>query len=400
MTAPGIEATLTARCEDIPAHTGRRLWLMMLALLGVLSAVPAVNLLADPYGAWGGTLLGHAYLRDEAKQARVFTPYRLRTARPTTLLLGSSRMLQGIPIASAAETGIYNAGLPGITLDETDAIVRLALKNPILKQVIWDVDFSVFNENWKGFLDADTRRRLDGDPRLLWQETLLSMEALDRSRQLAAAAMKGRTQLPAGELRPALWDEAFIREGLQQAAPKTLADDQQAALVTHVAQWTNIYGHYQLSATQLRLFADLVARIDGAGVKLILFIPPFSEFELETIRQTGRWPVFQQWKRELAAVRPYWDFSGYTQLARMDQLFEPVYFCHFQPPVGHVLLRHILGERCDQCGDTARVILNAGVWVDATSVEQHLQNQQALLTHTQEDSRYVSLAAAAAMIPR
>jgi len=230
----------------------------------------------------------------------------------------------------------------------------------------------------------------------LLQETLLSLEVLDRSRQLAAAAMKGRTQQPAGELPPGPWDEAVIREVLQQAVPRPLTDDQQAGLATLVAQWTDFYGHYQLSATQLRLFADVVARVEGAGVKLILFIPPFSEFELETIRQTGRWPVFQQWKRELAAVRPYWDFSGYTQLARMDQLFEPIAFCHFEPPVGHVLLRHLLGERCDQCGDTARVILNAGVWVDATSVEQHLQNQQALLTQTQEDSRYASLAAAAA----
>jgi len=339
MTAPGIEATLTARCAGAQAEAGRRLWLMMLALLVVLSAVPAVNLLADPYGAWGSTLLGH----------------------------------------------------------ETAAVIRLALKNPVLRQVIWDVDFSVFNQNWSGFLDPDTRRRLAGDPRLLLQETLLSMEALDRSRRRAAAAMNRRTQLPAGELRPVPWDEAVIREVLQQGDRKTLADDRQAALAAHVAQWTDFYGHYQLSATQLRLFADIVARVEGAGVKLILFIPPFSEFELETIRQTGRWPVFQQWKRELAAVRPYWDFSGYTQLARMDQLFEPVYFCHFEPPVGHVLLRHLLGERCDQCGDTARVILNAGVWVDATSVEQHLGNQQAaLLMHTQEQSRYALLAAAAA----
>jgi hypothetical protein len=107
--------------------------------------------------------------------------------------------------------------------------------------------------------------------------------------------------------------------------------------------------------------------------------------------------VFQQWKRDLAAVHPYWDFSGYTQLARMDELFDPVYFCHFRAPLGYVLLRHFRGERCDQCGDTAQVILNAGVWVDATSVEQHLQDQQAaLVAHSREQSRYAQLAEAAA----
>ena len=129
---PGIEATLTARCEDAQAHAGRRLWLMMLALLGVLSGVPAVNLLVDPYGAWGGTLIGyaHAYPPCDLVKARVCVPYRLRTARPSTILLGSSRMLQGVPIVSASEMGIYNAALPGITLDETDAIVRSGAQEP------------------------------------------------------------------------------------------------------------------------------------------------------------------------------------------------------------------------------------------------------------------------------
>ena len=57
---------------------------------------------------------------------------------------------------------------------------------------------------------------------------------------------------------------------------------------------------------------------------MIPFVPPFSEYELELIRQGGQWETFQNFKRQLASVAPFWDFSGYNEIARTI-LFTPTY---------------------------------------------------------------------------
>src|SRR5205823_578824 len=110
-----------------------------------------------------------------------------------------------------------------------------------------------------------------------------------------------------------------------------------------------------------------------AGIGITLFIPPLSRCELEAIEQAGQWPTFQHWKRELLAAGPYWDFSGYGKLDRADVLFLDV--PHFKPTVGQVILRELLGEDCSQCGEMARLVWDAGVWVDTTTVDQYLTGQ-------------------------
>ena len=53
---------------------------------------------------------------------------------------------------------------------------------------------------------------------------------------------------------------------------------------------------------------------------------------------------------------------------------------HFKPAVGQVILRTLLGMDCDDCGDTAQIVLDAGVRVDAASVELYLARQEGART--------------------
>ncbi len=359
------------------APGSRRLGLMMGALCVPLAAVAAVNWLVNPYGAWRTALVDPIYQRQLPGSERVQVPYRVRTERPATVLLGSSRVLIGMPIEQGCRDHVMNAALSGATLDEIGAIIRLAIANPRLRRVVWGVDFTTFNEHWSGFLHAPTYLRLRRDTRLLVQETLLSMEAIDASRHALLTALHGPAELPSTWQLPVPWPESVIRRSLDelQAAPLDASRAAERDLIA--GQWADIYSTYQLSAAQVDLFRELVGVIRRAGLELILFVPPFSEYELELIRQTGRWETFQRWKRELATVASYWDFSGYDELARTDAYFDPVGFCHFEPPVGEAVLRHVLGQSCDACGAAARRIASAGVWVDTSTVEAHLQMQDA-----------------------
>ena len=52
----------------------------------------------------------------------------------------------------------------------------------------------------------------------------------------------------------------------------------------------------------------------------------------------------------------------------------------------------MLAQGCAQCGDAANIILNAGVRVDTSSVQQHLDEEDALLRASLDaDSRYAQV---------
>ena len=62
----------------------------------------------------------------------------------------------------------------------------------------------------------------------------------------------------------------------------------------------------------------------------------------------------------------------------MDSLFLDV--AHFWPAVGHAMLREFVGLGCGQCGPQAQLVREAGVWVDAATIDAHLARLEAMRT--------------------
>jgi hypothetical protein len=354
---------------------------MLLGLAAVLAAVAAINWTVNPYGAWRPAVVDPAHrvtgtARGEAGE-RVTVAYRLRAARPTTLLVGSSRVIVGMHFENHRQTEIFNASLSGASLAEIAAILRLAATNPRLERVIWGVDFYPFDRRFDGFRHPETRRRLEGSERqvltLRITETLLSLRALDDSRRVLMSAVRRRPR--EAQTIPVPWPADVIRARLADPAPGLAAADH-ALLKAQLADWVGNYSGYRASGALTALFRRAVADVRAAGVDLVLFVPPLSRCELEAIDQTGSWSAFQQWRRDLLATGPYWDFSGYGKLDRRESFFLDV--AHFWPAVGHVMMRQFLGRDCGQCGEWAPRIRDAGVRVDGTTVDAYLARQDAL----------------------
>src|SRR5262245_36822046 len=109
---------------------------MLLSLAGVLATVAGVKWIVNPYGAWRSAVIGSLArfietTRNEAHE-RVTTAYRIRAERPSTLLVGSSRVVVGMYIDRGARDGFFNASMSGASLEEIAAILRLATANPRL----------------------------------------------------------------------------------------------------------------------------------------------------------------------------------------------------------------------------------------------------------------------------
>ena len=348
----------------------RRLRMMLMALGILTGGALLFNFLVNPFGAWRHHLVSGIYYRVRAGHERVITPYLLHSTEPGTVMFGTSRVLMGIPIEQGIKDGILNAGMAAARPAEIAKAVALALNNPHLQRIIWGADFFTFDERFQP--NADTSARLGGSLSLLVLDNLLSTEALDSSYHLLNRAISGRRRLDPRVLEPIPWPADFICERFAHYPARGLtAYGERGALVQVSADMPLYKGSICCSAGMAQL-AGSIEQIRRAHVDPIVFIPPLSEYELEAIRQSGLWARFQRWKRDLAAIVPYWDFSGYNQVARTDTMFMDI--LHVKPEVGMTILRRLLGTADARCPGMAAV-LDSGLQVNSGNIEQMLALQ-------------------------
>lgn len=364
----------------------------MFALTGaMLSAGAAANYLLNPYGAWHAALIDPIFRHVE--QERVATPYLLRSTHPETLLLGSSRVLRGMRIDQGERDGVMNGALNGATLRQLSRIVSLALENPRLKRIVWGVDFFAFEEKWNREL-PDFDARMAGSLGARFEDTLLSFDALANGLDDLHRAMRGAARLQPTQTSELPWPMPVVCSDLEANRRRGLARTPADEIVAQAVNVLRYYDGYRLSPEFFDTFRATIEAARRRGVETIVFVPPMTGYELELIRQTGNWATFQDWKRRLAQLGAFWDFSGYNEIGLSDSGFIDV--MHFKPAVGQVILRRLLGDSIDSCDALAQVVAASAVRVDGAGVDAVLTRQDTMRqAATLYASRYAQLAAQA-----
>lgn len=345
---------------------------MLATAVVFFAAVALINWAVNPYGTWRVALLDGVYRR-HSPGGRVTTPYRLRGETAHTVLLGSSRVLFGMSIPQGARDGVLNAALPGAYLDELLAETDELVKNERVRRVLWGVDPHLLDARCAGFRDPLIPARLARAWRPLISETLLNTDALYASGRLLLRAVAGRRSLPFEQGAALPWSPSTVAAALTRVRPSGLASATDASVRRSLIESVQLHSTFAVDEVPMQRFRQGVARLRAAGIDVQLFIPPLSVYELEGIRQADRWKQFQEWKRRLLEVGPYWDYSGYGGLASREDLFSDV--LHAKPELGHLILRQLLGLDCEQCGATARALWQARAWVDRDTITAHLRAQ-------------------------
>jgi hypothetical protein len=366
---------------------------LMFALTGALvAAAVAFNYLANPYGAWPTRLIDPMFRRID--QERTVTPYLLRSERPATILLGSSRVLMGMRIEQGCRDGFLNAALSAATIAQLKSELDVALANPALRRIVWGVDFFSFDQRWLKS-DPDFERRIAGSREELVTDTLLSLSAFEDGYDFLRRAMRGAKKLSPEARAPVPWPDGFLCDRLNAPDRRGLQATGTAEIETELAQDLPDYARYRFAPATMDLFRAAIERARARGIEVILFIPPMSRYELELIRQSGRWDAFEDFKRRLAAVGEFWDFSGYNDMSRADAFF--MHVMHFKTPVGALMLRMMLGDGLARdCSPAVEVVKRSAMRVDDASVQDAIALQdQSMRAATESESRYSRLAAAA-----
>ena len=140
---------------------------------------------------------------------------------------------------------------------------------------------------------------------------------------------------------------------------------------TIINQYFGFHPRYKLSDDRFNDLQKIVEFCRQRNIELIIFISPAHATQWETVRVTGRWDSYEEWKRKMVAITPVWDFSGYNSIT--TQPIKPVMNnyvdnSHYSPPIGAFVLNRVLSHNVEQ------VPKDFGVLMTPDNIEQHLAN--------------------------
>lgn len=382
-----------------------------IALLLLLITTTGFNYLVDPYGLFATPRIsGFNEKKPTANtRVRIVKPYQVTRIQPHALIVGNSRPEMGLDPThvcwSAEKRPVYSLTTPGASVYMQVRQTQHALSTTPAKLVIVGVDFLDFlvvPENhddpyqWPPSV-REFEHRLsitatgqDNDA-YWWQSikdymtTALSLDTLEDSLLTITAQgnINASNQTTLG-FNPAK-DYLDIIRSEGQAILFQQKNDQ--VISTLLGKNWSIYHTGHRWSRDFETLKRLMDTSKERGIELILFINPYHAQYLESIRQTGLWPLFEQWKRELVKLtnnytnNSIWDFSGYntytTEAAPVDKettgimkwFWEPA---HYRKELGDLMLVRMLANYCPE--DTVKA--EFGSLVSVANIEQHLARQQ------------------------
>lgn len=357
------------------------LWIFGSLFLAGVAAVAALNLIVDPLGAYPGLSLRpleRYRAQMTSRQAKAELIFR---GGFETVLLGSSRVLMGVPVDHPAygKGDVCNLALNGTTLVETEGAMGLALRCNPVKRVLFGADFHMFSDARKARVAFDQSRF---NPHLnlfdYHARNLMGAQATEDSWLLFEQWMRSVSPPP----------------GSRGFAPKLLprSTSQYELSMKRIRESLTNPGSdadFEFSAERLETFRNMVRRCLKGEIELKVFIPPTHALQLEAIRAAQLWPQFEQWKRNLVRILAeeaatdsitLLDFTGFTgyvaeglppagdRTTRMNYYLET---SHFTPKLGALILERLLAPAEEGQSN------EFGVRLTPMNIEPHLEKQRA-----------------------
>lgn len=390
--------------SDAKSH--KRFLLTMGATFLLLCLCAAgVNYLVDPYGLFGSPrVTGFNELKPTASErVRVTKPYMATRAKPRVVIGGNSRPEIGLnpqsPCWKDIDQPVFNTAIPGADVFMQVRYVQHAVESGQARRILFGVDFLDFLVDSKMATEkADwdrLGRRFDGRLRpgsgtsglpvsIQQAEDILSglfsMAALGDSIMTLAAQHDPHSATrrkdgfnPAQDYMPIIRNEGQSVLFMQKNAEvrKRLRQDDLGVLDAN--------GRQTLPLLALR---HLLQWAKSRDIEVVLFINPYHSDYLVQIETSGKWKVFEEWKRQLTAAAdeyavPLWDFNAFDRYSTetppspndrqgmLEWYWEPA---HYRAELGDLMLEAMLGRSCGRDSNLPPF----GVRITAVTLQRHL----------------------------
>lgn len=338
------------------------------SVLSLMLVVGLLNLFIDPYGVWNSPTLHriNTHKTEKYTHQRIFRALDLERLKPKELFLGSSRAFFGLdPDYYRLLTGqnAYNLGLNATNTAEELAYLEHAIYNqPNLEEVVIALDFYAFNAYNEGRTDfsADrlNKRHITFDDAL---NTLLSTDACKASWD-TLRYNREHPDTPLVEENGLLTDAGIKRFHVLNLSVKETFDRE---LSTYLYS-KQFFGAYKLTMDKYR---ELIRLCQEKNVRVVAFISPAHATLWEAIKVAGLWPVFEEWKKEVSALTPVWDFSGYNGITTepMSETMQNYWdSSHYKKSVGNLVLDRMFNPKPD------KVPADFGILISQHNIDAHL----------------------------
>ena len=331
-------------------------FIVFLVSLVPLVSVATINYIIDPYGVFAFPKIDKVNnLKTEQKNTgRIYKSFDIRRIKPKIILLGSSRVEDGLSSQHPAlikRGNTYNLGFQaGNTYEILRYLEHTINQQPELEQVILGIDFFMFNKFLPNQNTFDEQRLSKAYPIKDSLNFLLSIDALNSSKNTLIASLKARNQptLEQSQKQFQFWLQEFLQN--QQ-----------------------LYGRYTLSQNRLTTLQSIVDLCQQHNIELKIFISPTHATQYEAIAVAELWTTFEHWKKEIVKITPIWDFATYNSVtteAISDRMENYIDSSHYSEKTGNLILNRILTY------DSEKVPEDFGILITEKNIESHLDNNR------------------------
>jgi len=357
-------------------RAGSYIRLLALFAAGLTIVLAAFNYFVDPYGNFdvpriagvNELALGfnhHPLLAKSLAVARI---------RPAAVILGNSRAESAYDPGHPgfAERPAYNLGIGGAGLGQVRRYFLEALATGRVRQVLLAMDLTMFQpllEAQQRIPDAmmltDESGGLAGDDRKWRRLTFILLSGTVSSDSWWSIRHQRdpvAVYLRSGQ-REESYDELQVeREGGHRSASLRT----ESAFLATILRDVGSPGFRESYNAMLAQLGEIVTVSAQHGVRLDIVINPIHARHSYVYAAAGLWPVYEKWKRDLAAVagrspRPValWDFSGVSDCTSEpmppegDAATKMRWYResgHFRPRLGTLVLDRVFGRgSADAC---------------------------------------------------
>jgi hypothetical protein len=362
-----------------PRESRRCVCAFLAVTLGGLAVLAGLNVLADPFGAFGVTWLPADSRSGETRTAR---GELLRRFTGETVLLGTSRTRIGYDGRRDCIPGgpACNLGLDGTHIAELALVVEQIADHPHVRRIVLSLDLHLFTGAWVPNSDFRCsrfqRRRSELEH---WCDLLWNGRTVEASVRAIRRALRGESPQH---------DEFGFAVGAATRFERTSAEVRGRAALTQFFGPQGLLSEAAVPESSWAALRKIIALCRQRGIELTLVIDPVHALLLEGLSCCGDGRAYARWKADLtrlaeAETVPLWDFTGYSAytteplLAQSDSsgrwFWEP---SHFRKELGDLVLERLFdGPRADPAFGVRLTTANlADHWAHIAAQRRHWQS--------------------------
>lgn len=363
-----LEPKPVTEVDSEKPHPYRRFsgWFLLAAAVPMVS-MAGLNAFINPYGVFESPTIEklNQAKPDKLNNMRMFKAVEVSRLKPNMVFLGSSRTDYGMNPQHPALTQqqpAYNLGLGASNTQEMRLYLEHVLARTDVDLVVIGLDEFMFNTHNDQNVQFE-RYQLGGRGLTLRDavNTTFSLDAfsaslenLSTSRQYpdyVSYSPQGQLNLRPLDLDPSATDYRFGK-----------------SLSVYFESFPQPYALSQANLAELQKIIEIAQR---ENIDLRFYISPSHATRYEAIRTAGHWEAYEQMKREIAQITPFWDFSGYNSITKESispEMQNYIDDSHYRSEVGDLVLNKLLDYQSET------VPQDFGVWVTSDNVESHLAN--------------------------